>query len=158
MLSVSQFSCSVMSDALWPHESQHGKFHGPILQMRKTRLREVKWVSQGHAAHQRAWGVNLRLSDAKPPLSLEVWGWGCHCLSLRGGNKASLGNVSKWQSTSQKLALCHSLPLLVPPALPAQSLAFSPQLPSPPSLPLYPSLHLSPLISNFQACELLQKA
>lgn len=71
--------------------------------MRKTRLREVQWVSQGHAAHQRAWGVNLRLSDAKPPLSLEVWGWGCHCLSLRGGNKASLGTFPNDKAAARNL-------------------------------------------------------
>lgn len=33
-----------------------------------------------------------------------------------------------------------------------------PRAPSRPSFPLYLSLHLPPLISNFQACELLQKA
>lgn len=85
-------------------------------------------------------------------------------MSLGDGMKAPTGNVSKRQSTNGKLGLASRLPLSssasvgvsrspasVPRLLP-------PRAPSRPLFPLYLSLHLPPLISNFQACELLQKA
>ena len=39
--SVSQFSCSLVSDSLWPHESQHGVVHHQLLEFTPT---HVHWV------------------------------------------------------------------------------------------------------------------
>lgn len=77
----------------------------------------------------------------------------------RDGNKAFLGSVSKQRSTREKpdLGTWPALSLSPPPWVsPGRSVSVP--VPFSPSLPLYLSLHLSPLISNFQACELLQSA
>lgn len=56
------FDMCYFADFTWPSEGSH---FNPILQMRKLRLWNVKWLAQGHTASQGKTG-NSRLYDSDP--------------------------------------------------------------------------------------------